>query len=148
MQSSKQHWALCLHCAKDHHDDLFTTFKVSIYRPTTLLTNSQHIKLIIVIIQLKVKKLLTKPASRHIPKPHILVPVLSRREQINISSYQGAFHHFNGLVGCSFEPRGQLLKLKVSGEGNRKHDCQSKQARSGGRLKLCIKYNLLALTSQ
>ena len=29
LQSLKEHWALCLHCAKDHHYDLSTIFKVS-----------------------------------------------------------------------------------------------------------------------
>lgn len=50
---------VCPHFAKDHHFYLFTIFKVSNYH-LTLLTNSQCVKLIIVIIQLKVKKLLTR----------------------------------------------------------------------------------------
>lgn len=41
---------VCPHFVKDHHFDLFTIFKVSNYRLTTLLTNSQRAKLIIVII--------------------------------------------------------------------------------------------------
>lgn len=50
---------VCPHFAKDQHFYLFTIFKVSNYL-LTLLTNSQCAKLIIVIIQLKVKKLLTR----------------------------------------------------------------------------------------
>lgn len=136
---------MCLHCGKCHHYDLFTIFKVSSYCVTTLLTNnSQGTELITVISKLKVKKLLTRNLHPVIPKPHIFVSALSLSADKHVPC-QGAFQHFNGLVGCSFEPRGQLLKLKVNGEGNRKRDCQSKQVRSRGRLKLCIKYNLLAL---
>lgn len=31
LQNLKEHWALCLHCAKDHHYDLSTIFKVPSY---------------------------------------------------------------------------------------------------------------------
>ena len=60
LQSPKEHRILCLHCVRDHHYDLCTTYKVSGYWLTTRLTNSLCTTLSIVIIKLKVKKLLTR----------------------------------------------------------------------------------------
>lgn len=116
------------------------------YCLTTLLTNSQRAKLIIVIIKLKVRKLLIRNLHPVMNQSCTYLSQFFLWVQINISPCQGVVQHFNGLVGCSFEPKGQLLKLKVSGEANRRRDCQSKQVRSRGRLKLCVKYNLSALT--
>lgn len=138
LQSRKEHRALCLHGAKDLRSDLFTILEISSYRLTILLPNSQRAKLIIVIIKLKVRKLLVRNLHPVMNQSRVYLSQFFLRVQINISPCQGAVQHFNGLVGCSFEPRGQLLKLKVSREANRRRDCQSKQVRSRGRLSCAL----------
>lgn len=104
---------------KDHHSGLFTVAKVLAATLKALLTNTRCTKLIIVIIKLKGKKLLARNLHPVTYQSRTdLSQFFLRSADKHFPPSQGAFQHFNGLVGNPFEPRGQLLKLQVlSGEG-------------------------------